>query len=179
MKVKAKKQFIIAAIVTILLISTSMASNAAEKIIKFFEAGDGINKYLKAYLDPVGIWTIGYGSTYNYDQKRKVLPGDQINEETALKWLKMETSLIVPKIKNVVKVPINQNQLDSLTSFVYNVGIGNFINSTLLKELNMGINKKIVAEQFLRWNKGTVNGQKVVLPGLVIRREAEKKLFLK
>lgn len=179
MKAQVKKQFIIAAIVLIILTSTTMAGNAAENLIKYFEAGDGINKYLKAYLDPVGIWTIGYGSIYNYDQKRKVQPGDQIDEQTALRYLKKETAEIVPKIKALVKVPINQNQLDSLTSFVYNVGIGNFSDSTLLKQLNQGINKEIVAEQFLRWNKGTVNGQKVVLPGLVIRREAEKKLFLK
>jgi len=179
MKAQVKKQFIIASIVLIILTSVTMAGNAAENLIKYFEAGDGIDKYLTAYLDPVGIWTIGYGSIYNYDQNRKVMPGDKIDEATALRYLKMETAEIVPKIKNLVKVPINQNQLDSLTSFVYNVGIGNFSSSTLLKQLNQGLPKETVAEQFLRWNKGTVNGKLVSLPGLTLRREAEKKLFLK
>ena len=179
MKAQAKKQFVIAAIVLILLTSVTMAGNAAENLIKYFEAGDGLDKYLTAYLDPVGIWTIGYGSIYNYDQNRKVLPGDKIDEATALRYLKRETAEIVPKIKALVKVPINQNQLDSLTSFVYNVGIGNFGSSTLLKQLNQGLPKETVAEQFLRCNKGTINGKLTVLPGLTLRREAEKKLFLK
>ena len=84
----------------------------------------------------------------------------------------------MPKIKALVKVPINQNQLDSLTSFVYNVGIGAFRSSTLLRLLNSGAPKSEVAAQFDRWNKGTVRGQKVVLPGLVRRRSEEKALFL-
>jgi lysozyme len=149
----------------------------AEELIKRFEADD-INKYLRAYIDPVGIPTIGYGSTYNYDAKRKVRLGDSITQEKAVEWLRKETKSIVPKIKALVKVPINQNQLDSLTSFVYNVGIGAFQSSTLLRLLNSGAPKEEVAAQFDRWNKGTVRGEKVVLPGLVRRRKEEKALFL-
>jgi len=174
---QTKKILVISAVVLILL-STSMAVGAkAEELIKRFEADD-INKYLKAYLDPVGIPTLGYGSTYNYDAKRKVQLGDSITQEKAVEWLRKETKSIVPKIKALVKVPINQNQLDSLTSFVYNVGIGAFQSSTLLRLLNSGAPKAEVAAQFDRWNKGTVNGQKVVLPGLVRRRSEEKALFL-
>jgi lysozyme len=179
MRAKVKKKIVIYAILLIILTSITMAGNAAENLIKYFEAGDGLEKYLNAYLDPVGIWTIGYGSIFNYDQNRKVLPGDKIDQTTALRYLRYETQNIIPKIQNLVKVPINQNQLDSLTSFVYNVGLGNFGSSTLLKLLNSGATKEIVAEQFLRWNKGTVNGKTVILHGLTIRREAEKKLFLK
>jgi len=174
---QTKKILVVSAVVLILL-STSMAVGAkAEELIKRFEADD-INKYLKAYLDPVGIPTLGYGSTYNYDAKRKVQLGDSITQEKAVEWLRKETKSIVPKIKALVKVPINQNQLDSLTSFVYNVGIGAFQSSTLLRLLNSGAPKAEVAAQFDRWNKGTVNGQKVVLPGLVRRRSEEKALFL-
>jgi lysozyme len=174
---QTKKILVVSAVVLILL-STSMAVGAkAEELIKRFEADD-INKYLKAYIDPVGIPTIGYGSTYNYDAKRKVRLGDSITQEKAVEWLRKETKSIVPKIKALVKVPINQNQLDSLTSFVYNVGIGAFQSSTLLRLLNSGAPKEEVAAQFDRWNKGTVNGEKVVLPGLVRRRKEEKALFL-
>jgi lysozyme len=174
---QTKKILVVSAVVLILL-STSMAVGAkAEELIKRFEADD-INKYLRAYLDPVGIPTVGYGSTYNYDAKRKVRLGDSITQEKAVEWLRKETKSIVPKIKALVKVPINQNQLDSLTSFVYNVGIGAFQSSTLLRLLNSGAPKEEVAAQFDRWNKGTVNGQKVVLPGLTRRRKEEKALFL-
>jgi lysozyme len=174
---QTKKILVVSAVVLILL-STSMAVGAkAEELIKRFEADD-INKYLKAYLDPVGIPTVGYGSIYNYDAKRKVRLGDSITQEKAVEWLRKETKSIVPKIKALVKVPINQNQLDSLTSFVYNVGIGAFQSSTILRLLNSGAPKSEVAAQFDRWNKGIVNGQKVILPGLVRRRSEEKALFL-
>ena len=172
------KKILVVTVVALILLSSTMAVGAkAEELIKRFEADD-INKYLKAYIDPVGIPTIGYGSTYNYDAKRGVMLGDIITQQKAVEWLRKETKSIVPKIKALVKVPINQNQLDSLTSFVYNVGIGNFKNSTLLRLLNSGAPKSEVAAQFDRWNKGTVNGEKVVLPGLVRRRSEEKALFL-
>jgi lysozyme len=172
------KKILVVTVVALILLSSTMAVGAkAEELIKKFEADD-INKYLRAYLDPVGIPTLGYGSIYNYDAKRKVQLGDSITQEKAIEWLRKETKAIVPKIKALVKVPINQNQLDSLTSFVYNVGIGAFQSSTLLRLLNSGAPKSEVAAQFDRWNKGTVNGQKVVLPGLVRRRSEEKALFL-
>jgi lysozyme len=174
---QAKKYLVIGVVALILLSSTMAIGAKAEELIKKFEADD-INKYLDAYIDPVGIPTIGYGSTYNYDAKRKVRLGDSITQEKAVEWLRKETKAIVPKIKALVKVPINQNQLDSLTSFVYNVGIGAFQSSTLLRLLNSGAPKSEVAAQFERWNKGTVNGQKVILPGLVRRRSEEKALFL-
>jgi lysozyme len=178
MNPKTKTILIVASIALILTLST-MTSSAAEIIIKKFEAGDGINKYLKAYLDPVGIWTIGYGSIYNYDKQRRVIQGDVIDEPTALKWMREENINNIPKIKNLVKVPINQNQLDSLTSFVYNIGIPRFAASTMLRKLNSGYPKEIVAAEFDKWNKGNVNGELIVLNGLVARRKLEKELFLK
>ena len=172
------KKYLVIGIVALILLSSTMAIGAkAEELIKKFEADD-INKYLDAYIDPVGIPTIGYGSTYNYDAKRKVRLGDSITVEKAIEWLRKETKTIAPQIKALVKVPINQNQIDSFTSFVYNVGIGAFKSSTLLRLLNSGAPKSEVAAQFDRWNKGTVNGQKVILPGLVRRRSEEKALFL-
>lgn len=174
---QAKKYLVIGVVALILLSSTMAIGAKAEELIKKFEADD-INKYLDAYIDPVGIPTIGYGSTYNYDAKRKVKLGDSITQQKAIEWLRKETKSIVPKIKALVKVPINQNQIDSLTSFVYNIGIGAFQSSTLLRLLNSGAPKSEVATQFDRWNKGTVNGQKVILPGLVRRRSEEKALFL-
>jgi len=174
---QAKKYLVIGVVALILLSSTMEIGAKAEELIKKFEADD-INKYLDAYIDPVGIPTIGYGSTYNYDAKRKVKLGDSITVDKAIEWLRKETKTIAPQIKALVKVPINQNQLDSLTSFVYNVGIGAFQSSTLLRLLNSGAPKSEVAAQFDRWNKGTVNGQKVILPGLVRRRSEEKALFL-
>ena len=83
------------------------------------------------------------------------------------------------QIKQLVKVPINQNQLDALTSFSYNLGIGALKSSTLLKLLNSGADKYTVANQFLRWNKALIDGQYIEVLGLTRRREAERVLFLK
>lgn len=71
-----------------------------------------------------------------------------------------------------VKMNINANQFSALTSFVFNLGCGNFKSSTLLTRLNAG-NVKAASDEILLWNKA---GGKV-LAGLVKRREAEKTLF--
>lgn len=78
-------------------------------------------------------------------------------------------------IKEHVKVPINQNMFDALTSFTYNVGVAGFMNSTALRRLNKE-DYKGCAEAMTWYNKGN-NGK--VLPGLVRRRNEERNLFLK
>lgn len=145
-------------------------TSKAAAIIAIFEG-----KKLKAYKDQGGVFTIGFGSTYNIDENRPVREGDVIDEATALRWLKTITANLQDDIKALVKVPVTQNQLDSLTSLAYNIGPAAFKASTLLKMLNAGKSKIEVADQFLRWNK--VKG--VVNQGLVNRRGKERELFLK
>lgn len=142
---------------------------AFETIAKF----EGLK--LESYQDSVGIWTVGYGNTVNLDTGMPIKKGDKISKETAIKWLNSEISFLQDRIKKLVKVPINQNQLDAITSLVYNIGIGAFSKSTLLRLLNANASKIEVAAQFLRWNKA---GGKV-LPGLTNRRQSEHNLFLK
>ena len=151
-----------------------MNTSQAESLIAQFEG-----KKLNAYQDAKGIWTIGYGSTFNYDANRPVIKTDVIDDQKALRWLRYEISIKQVEIKKLIKVPVTQNQLDSLTSFAYNIGINAFKNSTLLKLLNAGDNKLMVADQFLLWNKITKNGVKQVSKGLNNRRIAERELFLK
>ena len=145
-------------------------SSQAEAIIKKFEG-----KRLKAYKDSGGIYTIGYGSTFNFDQNRPVIATDVIDDTTALNWLRKEISNRSAEIKKLIKVPVNQNMLDSLISLAFNIGTGAFKKSTLLRLLNAGSNKNLVADEFLKWNK--VKGN--IVPGLTNRRILEKELFLK
>lgn len=169
------KILVVAAIVILLTTATAMGVSAkALNLIKSFEG-----EKLKAYRDTGNIWTIGFGSTYNHDAGRKVQEGDIIDKETALRWLRLDAGKFAAGVKKLVKVPINQNQLDSLTSFAYNLGLGALQNSTLLRKLNAGSPKTEVAAEFLKWNKGRNSaGILVELPGLTRRREAEKELFL-
>lgn len=144
--------------------------STAAAIIAIFEG-----KKLKAYKDQGGVWTIGYGSTYNIDENRPVQEGDTITDATALRWLKTITGNLQADIKKLVKVPVTQNQLDSLTSLAYNIGRTAFKNSTLLNRLNAGKPKDQVGEQFMRWVfvKGVMN------QGLFNRRLKERELFEK
>ena len=168
------KTIIIVAAIALILIISPMTISAAENLIKGFEG-----KYLTAYDDGTGTWTIGYGTIYNYDLNRPVKKGDIITEAKAIEYLRKEMSSVVTDIKRVVKVPINQNQLDSLTSFTYNLGIGALQSSTLLRLLNAGADKATVANQFQYWNKATINGRLTVMNGLTARRKAEADLFVK
>jgi lysozyme len=76
-------------------------------------------------------------------------------------------------VNGAVKVPLTQNQFDALVSLSYNIGVGAFKKSTLLKKLNSG-DYKGAANQFDVW----VNAGGKRLAGLVRRRAIEKKLFL-
>lgn len=130
---------------------------------------------LEAYLDPVGIPTIGWG-TIAYPDGQPVAMGDRISQEQADGFLQHECNSIVPRIGRLVTVGLTQNQFDSLVSFAYNEGGGAFAESTLLNKLNQGDYAGAAAE-FPRWNKGEVNGKKVELPGLTNRRKDERALF--
>lgn len=132
------------------------------RLLKTFE---GLK--LDAYIDAVGIWTIGYGTTTG------VRPGMKITEAQAEAFLKRDLELFEKVIRNEVKVPLNDDQFSALVSFTYNVGAGALIGSTLLKLLHQK-NYQAAADQLLRWNKG--DGRE--LPGLTRRRKAERALFL-
>jgi len=164
---------VILLILGILGITAITKAGSLSSALSFIKKAEG-GLYLKAYQDSGGVWTIGWGSTYDFDKQRKVQQGDVITEAQAQKWLDMETSQNAMDIKKLVTVPLNNNELNALISFVYNVGINGFKASSMLRLLNSGADKNTVAAQFDRWVYD--NGVKV--KGLINRRNAEKKLFL-
>jgi len=144
------------------------------KIIKNFE---GLR--LSAYRDVAGVWTIGYGSTLYHDGKQ-VKPGDILaNEIQAAALFRNTLGQYENAVNRSVKVPLTQNQFDSLVSFVYNEGAGALEGSTLLVKLNEK-NYAEAAAHFFAWDKITdpATGKKVVSETLVQRRKEESKLFL-
>jgi lysozyme len=130
-------------------------------LIKKFEGCE-----LEAYKCPAGVWTIGYGHT------KDVKEGDVINKDEANYLLEEEMIEYEGYINDMVDVPLEQNQFDALTSWVYNLGSSNLMSSTMLTLLNESKYNEI-PQQIKRWNKA---GGKV-LDGLVKRREAEALLF--
>ena len=109
-----------------------------------------------------------------------IQPGENyttIDMPKALNLLRRDTAGAQSAVAALVKVPLAQNQVDALVSLVYNIGMTNFSNSTLLKKLNAG-DFKAAADQFNVWNKTHLDGQLVVSDSLIKRRSAERLLFL-
>jgi|DEB0MinimDraft_3_1074331.scaffolds.fasta_scaffold39867_1 lysozyme len=124
---------------------------------------------LIAYKCSAGVDTIGYGHT-----GPDVKPGLRITQEEAEKLLWRDTESAQQCVSSFVNVRLNQNEFDALVSFVFNVGPTAFVQSTLLRLLNSGADRKVVSAEFARWVKAA--GKTV--PGLVLRRKHEKALFL-
>lgn len=124
----------------------------------------------KAYQCPAGIWTIGYGHTCGVNS------GDVITEAQGEVFLRYDLVTAENTVNNQ-RLPLNQNKFDALVSFVFNVGAGNFIRSTLLRKAKANVNDPSIAAEFRKWNKGRVNGVLTVLPGLTRRREDEQKIY--
>ena len=123
---------------------------------------------LSAYKCSAGISTIGWGTT------KGVKMGDTITRDEADRLLLEDAQRFADHVKALVKVPLNQNQVDALVAFVYNIGPAAFGKSTMLKLINQGLLED-AALQFVRWNKA--GGQ--VLAGLTRRRIAERELLLR
>ena len=125
----------------------------------------------QAYQDSVGVWTIGYGTTIINGQPVK--QGMTITQDQALQLVQQEVNKLWSKIESILKVKINDNQMNALVDFAYNLGYNALKTSTLMRLVNESKFDE-AANQFPRW----VYAGGKVLPGLVKRREAERQLFL-
>ena len=124
---------------------------------------------LTTYLCPAGKPTIGYGHTGS-DVTIRVT----ITNTHADKLFESDINRFAIGVKSLLKKKLNDAQFSALVSFAYNCGLGALANSTLLKCVNDG-KLASAALEFAKWNRG---GGKV-LPGLVKRRGAEAKLFMR
>ena len=121
---------------------------------------------LSAYRDEGGVPTIGYGHT------RGVRMGDRISPQQARDWLLQDATEVMRQVRRL-HVARTEAQLEALTSFAFNVGIGRLKQSTLLKTIRQGGSKAAIQRQFKRWVYAS--GRK--LPGLVARRQWEAEHF--
>jgi lysozyme len=125
-----------------------------------------------AYLCSAGVPTIGWGSTFWEDGSRVRL-GQTITPERAHSLFSIVVESFADQVAKLIKVPVTDNQFGALVSLAYNIGIGAFKNSTLLRVLNQK-NYQETANQLMRWNRA--GGKE--LAGLTRRRRAERNLFL-
>ena len=125
------------------------------------------------YPDPVGILTIGYGTTRAAGVGIDPQLGMTITEAEAAGYLAKTLDKFGAQIKPFLTVKPNENEWAAMLSLAYNVGPNAFAKSSVLRFFNAG-DKARAADAFLMWNKA---GGKV-LRGLKHRREAERALFL-
>lgn len=128
---------------------------------------------LKPYLCSAKISTIGYGNTYYPNGVKVTLLDAPITKEYAFEIFKDIADKFAKRVNSMVKKPLTQNQFNSLVSFAYNVGTGNFSTSTLLKKVNANPNDLSIRAEFMKWNKAN----KVVVNGLTTRRKKESDLY--
>ena len=129
------------------------------------------------YVDPASGGepiTIGYGSTHYCDGTKVTMQDANISQDDARAALLCYLNAhALPCLQKNVTSDINQNQLDALGDFIYNLGCGNFQSSTLLKKVNADPSDPTIADEFAKWNKA---GGKV-MNGLTIRRQKESDLY--
>ena len=141
-----------------------METKISRWLIDFVKEKEGFRG--DAYQDAVGVWTIGYGST------KGVKDGDKISKENAEKLLEEELKdfqRYVEKYSNRVGYYCNDNQVDALTSFIFNLGKGRL---NQLTQDGTRDNEEIAAKMLLYRKAG---GR--VLRGLEIRRQEESARF--
>lgn len=130
--------------------------------------------FLKPYLCPANVPTIGIGSTAYEDGRKVTLKDAPITRERAISLC--DATLINTYMPATEKLCAparsNSNMLAALTDFAYNLGCTRLAGSTLRRKVNAGDMAGTKAE-LLKW----VRGGGRVLPGLVKRRKAEAALI--
>jgi len=138
------------------------AASLATGTIAYFEG-----TRTEAYRDPAGIPTICTGHTEG------VVMGQVRSLNECQRLLQADVETAMASVLVLTRVPVNAHELAAYTSFVFNVGHGNFARSTLLKRLNAG-DRAGACEELKRWVYA--KGRK--LAGLVKRRDAEYQLCM-
>jgi len=117
----------------------------------------------RAYLDTKGIPTIGVGHTGPEVRLGLVWTADEVRIA-----LEKDVKVCEDCINQYVAVPLEQHQFDALVSFIFNVGRGAFMRSTMLKKINQG-DMEGAAKEFDRWH---------IPPEIIKRRDSERNQFM-
>lgn len=133
------------------------------------------------YLDAVGVWTFGVGHTKmsgdpdpaSMDKGNPEDIDDQI--DFAVDLFKEQIRKYEDAVNEQVTIPLKQHEFDALVSFHFNTG--GIYSASGVGLLNKGKKRAAWDRSFSKWVKGTVNGRKVTLRGLVDRRKKEEDLF--
>jgi len=133
------------------------------------------------YRDEGGRETVGYGHLVLPEDtlmRRFVAP---LTREAAQELLRQDVLRFEVGICGALKAGVSLTawEYDALVCFAFNVGVGNFCKSTMLRLLNDGAPRAAVADQFARWVYVTdqATGRSCVSMGLRKRRAVEARMF--
>lgn len=157
------------------------------EIVKHYESlhdGDLTEIGLQPKLDPLGIWTVGWGHAVVDPVTGKQLKGldtrgrayelfGNLTEIQAQLWLERDMNEFGKAVLRACSVTPTNHQLGAMTSFAYNLGIYSLLKSQLIRKFNSK-DFEGAALEFRKWVNG--GGQK--MKGLVARRESEAVYFL-
>lgn len=132
------------------------------------------------YKCPAGVWTIGYGTTFYFDTKKRVQPTDKaITPQEGERLLRGHVdSVFAPLVDKLCRDNLNQNQFDALVDFVYNTG-GGYIDKKGRYQYYDIFEKVNENATDLRayWLGLAITANKKPLAGLVKRRAKEVELY--
>lgn len=144
-----------------------------EKMCALREHFEGF--YGSAYQDSGKVWTIGYGSTFNYNLNRKVQKGDKISKIEAIRYAAIDTESVIKQLNYYIHVPLNAVQSAALVDYVYNRGIGNFLKTKLDELINSNPLDAKIKNEF--YGTGLWDRMGCKLWGLGRRRRTEWHLY--
>ena len=125
------------------------------------------------YFCPANYLTIGYGHLITEKDAFITSKKTEISKLQAEEILRSDLQKFERAIKNLINIPLDQNQFDALISFTFNLGAGALQRSTLRQKINRGEHIQ-ASQEFLKWVYSS--GRKV--RGLIYRRIAESALYL-
>jgi lysozyme len=155
----------------------------SDKCLKMIKHHEGVRT--KPYQCPALLWTVGVGHVIDPNHARVPI-ADRKALPIPAGW---DRTLSIDEVDDILQKDLarfvagvlrlcpetanNQNHLDCLVSFSFNVGLGNLQRSQVRQKYNRG-DFEGAMDELLTWNKA---GGKV-LRGLDNRRKDEKALFL-
>lgn len=124
--------------------------------------------------------TIGYGHLISRDEWDQfgAMYQNGISEDRAKALFQKDLQPFVDGVNNKVMATLSQNQFDALVLLVFNIGLGNFASSSVLKLINNPAAQTHYPDleaAWKAWNKSQGN----VMQGLVNRRDAEWNIYSK
>lgn len=141
-----------------------MDMKASETLIAHIKASEGYRA--RAYKCAAGKWTCGWGHT------KGVTARTTCDKAKAERWLREDLEPIVATLSAIRQID-TQGKADACADFCFNLGVQNFLSSTLLKKIRGGAPTAEIQAEFRRWVYA--GGRR--LEGLVKRREWEAVRF--